>query len=45
MLYKVDSVLLPPSTLPLVPGFGSGDNVTILQALQGRPVSGCRVGT
>jgi hypothetical protein len=40
VLYKVESVLLPPSTNPLVPGSGAtGVNVTVMQALQGRPVS------
>ena len=42
VLYKVDAVLLPPSTLPLIAGINlaGGGNVTLLQALQGRPVSG-----
>ncbi len=42
VLYKLDAVLLPPSTSSLVPGNGSAAgprNVTIAQALQSLPVS------
>jgi hypothetical protein len=48
VIYKLDAVLLPPSTAPLTNSSGAqltSGNVTLAQALKGRPVSGRQANT